>query len=132
MASNHSTESGSQVYWNRLQDPVPKRIRIDYANCTLHFNLSNTYYFPLQRTSMFASNNKTKNLLLPNIGISNVLRNNGDDIIWICHEQDRSWSASSSKSNIQFVNNQIVLHWEGLNSSIQSVIEVNEHLMAFK
>jgi hypothetical protein len=26
-------------------------------------------------------NNKTKNLLLPNIGISNVLKNNGADII---------------------------------------------------
>jgi hypothetical protein len=41
-------------------------------------------------------NDKTKNLLLPNIGISNVLRNDGDDDrVWICHEQDRSWCASS-------------------------------------
>jgi hypothetical protein len=41
-------------------------------------------------------NDKTKNLLLPNIDISNVLRNDGnDDRVWICHEQDRSWSASS-------------------------------------
>jgi hypothetical protein len=32
-------------------------------------------------------NDKTKNLLLLNIGISNVLRNNGDDDrVWICHE----------------------------------------------
>ena len=46
-------------------------------------------------------NDKIKNLLLPNIGISNVFRNYGDDDrVWICHEQDRSWSASSSKSNI--------------------------------
>ena len=33
-------------------------------------------------------NDKIKNLLLPNIGISNVLRNNGDDDkLWICHER---------------------------------------------
>jgi len=36
-------------------------------------------------------NDKTKNLLLPNIGIPNVFRDNGDDDReWICHEQDRS------------------------------------------
>jgi len=75
-------------------------------------------------------NDKTKNLLLPNIRISNVLRNDSDDDrVWICHEQDRSWSASSSKSNIQFVDIPTVLHCEGHNSSIWSVIEVNEHLM---
>jgi hypothetical protein len=34
-------------------------------------------------------NDKTKNLLLPNVGISNVLRNDGDnDRVRICHEQD--------------------------------------------
>jgi len=34
-------------------------------------------------------NDKTKNLLLPNISISNVLRNDeDDDRVWICHEQD--------------------------------------------
>ena len=32
-------------------------------------------------------NDKTKNLLLPNISISNMLRNDGDDdSVWICHE----------------------------------------------
>ena len=75
-------------------------------------------------------NDKTQNLLLPNIGISNVLRNDGDDdSVWIYHEQDQFWSASSSKSNIRFVGSPIVLHYEGHNSSIQSAIEVNEHLM---
>ena len=75
-------------------------------------------------------NDKTKNLLLPNISISNMLRNDGDDdSVWICHEQDRFWSASSSKSNIRFVGRPIVLHCEGHNSSIRSAIEVNEHLM---
>ena len=64
-------------------------------------------------------NDKTKNLLLPNISISNVRRNNGDDDrVWICHEQDRSWSASSSKSNIRFVGSLTVLHYEGHDSSI--------------
>ena len=41
------------------------------------------------KVSSFQSlyNDKTKNLLLPNIGISNVLRSNGDDDReWICHE----------------------------------------------
>ena len=75
-------------------------------------------------------NDKTKNLLLPNIGISNVLRNDGDDdSVWIYHEQDQFWSASSSKSNIRFIGSLIVLHCKGHNSSIQSAIEVNEHLM---
>ena len=75
-------------------------------------------------------NDKTKNLLLPNIGISNVLRNDGDDDrVWICHEQDRSWSASLSKSNIRFVGNPTLLHCEGHDSFIRSAIEVNEHLM---
>ena len=64
---------------------------------------------------------KTKNLLLSNIGISNVHMNNGDD--------DRVWSASSSKSNVRFVGSPTVLDWEGRNSFIRSVIEVNEHLM---
>ena len=79
---------------------------------------------------LYLHNDKIKNLLLPNIGISNVLRNDGDDdIVWICHEQDRSWSASSSKSNIRFVVSLIVLHCEGHNSSIRNMIKVNEHLM---
>jgi hypothetical protein len=74
-------------------------------------------------------NDKTKNLLLPNIGISNVFRNNDDDDrVWICHEQDRSWSASSSKSKIRFVGSPKVLHCEG-HSSIRSATKVNEHLM---
>jgi hypothetical protein len=40
-----------------------------------------------------------------------------------------SQSASSSKLNFRFVGSPIVLHWEGHNLSIRSVIEVNEHLM---
>jgi hypothetical protein len=40
-----------------------------------------------------------------------------------------SQSASPSKLNFRFVGSPIVLHWEGHNSSIQSAIEVNEHLM---
>ena len=75
-------------------------------------------------------NDKTKNLLLSNMGISNVLRNDGDDdSVWICHEQDRFWSARTSKSTIRFVGSPIVLHSEGHNSSIRSAIEVNEHLI---
>ena len=43
-------------------------------------------------------NDKTKNWLLPNIGILNVLRNNvDDDREWICYDQDQSQSASPSK-----------------------------------
>jgi len=38
-------------------------------------------------------------------------------------------SASSSKSNIRFVGSPIVLQWEGRNTSIRCVIEVNEHFM---
>jgi hypothetical protein len=68
---------------------------------------------------LYLYNDKTKNLLLPNIGISNVLRNDGDDDrVWICHVQDRSWSASSSKSNIRFIGSPTVLHCKGHNSSI--------------
>jgi len=64
-------------------------------------------------------NDKMKNLSLPNISISNLLRDDGDDdTVWICHEQDRSWSASSSKSNIRFVGSLTVLHYEGHDSSI--------------
>jgi hypothetical protein len=40
-----------------------------------------------------------------------------------------SQSVSPLKLNFRFVGNPIVLHWEGHNSSIRSVIEVNEHLM---
>jgi hypothetical protein len=40
-----------------------------------------------------------------------------------------SQSANLSKLNFRFVGSPIVLHWEGHNSSIQSAIEVNEHLM---
>ena len=40
-----------------------------------------------------------------------------------------SQRASSSKLNFRFIGSSIVLHWEGHNSTIWSVIEVNEHLM---
>jgi hypothetical protein len=40
-----------------------------------------------------------------------------------------SQSVSPSKLNFQFVGSPTVLHCEGHNSSIRSVIEVNEHLM---
>ena len=40
-----------------------------------------------------------------------------------------SQHASSSKLNFRFVGSPIVPHWEGHNSSIWSVIEINEHLM---
>jgi hypothetical protein len=40
-----------------------------------------------------------------------------------------SQSASPSKLNFRFVGSPIVFHWEGHNSSIRSVIEVNEHSM---
>ena len=84
------------------------------------------------KVSLFlcSHNDKIKNLLQPNIGISNVFRNDGDDDRkWIFHEQDQSQSASSSKSNIRFVGSPIVLYCEDHNSSIRSAIEVNEHLM---
>ena len=52
---------------------------------------------------LYLHNDKTKNWLLPNMDISNVLRNNGcDDREWTCHEQHQSQSASSSKLNFQF------------------------------
>jgi hypothetical protein len=40
-----------------------------------------------------------------------------------------SQSTNLSKLNFRFVGSPIVLHWEGHNSSIWSVIELNEHLM---
>jgi hypothetical protein len=40
-----------------------------------------------------------------------------------------SQSASPSKLNYLFIGRPTLLHWEGHNSSIRSVIEVNEHLM---
>jgi hypothetical protein len=40
-----------------------------------------------------------------------------------------SQSASPLKLNCQFIGKPILLNWEGHNSSIRSVIEVNEHLM---
>jgi hypothetical protein len=40
-----------------------------------------------------------------------------------------SQSASPSKLNFWFIGSPIVLHWEGHNSSIRSVIEVNGHSM---
>jgi hypothetical protein len=90
-------------------------------------------------------NDISKNLLLTNVVAFNMLRNDDDDDddvnlgkaipmvltidgTWIQHAQYRSWSTRSSKSNIQFVGSPTV-HWEGYNSSIQSVIEVNEHFM---
>ena len=64
-------------------------------------------------------NDKIKNLLLPNLGISNVLRNDGDDDrVWMCHEQDHSQSASPSKLNFHFIGGPTVLYWEGHNSFI--------------
>jgi hypothetical protein len=51
----------------------------------------------------------------------------------ICHYlnvgTNMSQSASPSKLNFRFVGSPAVLHCEGHNSSIQSAIEVNEHLM---
>jgi hypothetical protein len=79
---------------------------------------------------LYLHNDKTKNWLLLNIGMSNMLRNNGgDDREWIWHEEDQSQSASSSKSNIRFVGSPTVLHWEGNNFFIWSEFEVHEHLM---
>ena len=73
---------------------------------------------------------KTKNWLLPNIGISDVRRKNGDDDReWICHEQDQFQSASPSKLNFQFIDGPTLLHCEGHNSFIQSEFEVSEHLI---
>jgi hypothetical protein len=40
-----------------------------------------------------------------------------------------SQSTSSSKLNFRFVSSLTVLYWKGHNSSIRSVIEVNEHIM---
>ena len=78
-------------------------------------------------------NDKTKNLLLPNIGIPNVFRNNGDDDReWICHEQDRSQSANPSKLNIRFTGSTTLLHWECHNSFIRSEFEVDVHLIRFQ
>jgi hypothetical protein len=51
------------------------------------------------------------------------------EVIQIQHAQDRSCCASSLKFNIQFVDNPIVLCWEGLNVSIWSAIGVNKHLL---
>jgi len=71
-------------------------------------------------------NDKTKNWLLHNIVISNVLSNNSDDDReWICHEQDHSQGASLLKLNFQFVSGPIVLYWEGHNSFIRSEFEVH-------
>jgi hypothetical protein len=64
------------------------------------------------------------------MGISNVLRNNGDDDREsTCHKQDQSQSASSLKLNFQFIGGPTVLHWEGHNSFIRNEFEVHEHLM---
>ena len=66
----------------------------------------------------------------------NILRNNDDNDVnlgkmllmasttdgtWIHHAQDWSWSASSSKLNIWFVDSPIVLHWNSDNSSIRTM-----------
>jgi hypothetical protein len=40
-----------------------------------------------------------------------------------------SQSTSSSKLNFRFVSSLTVLYWKGHNSSIRSMIEVNEHKM---
>ena len=42
---------------------------------------------------------------------------------------DMSQSASSSKSNMQFVDSPTVLQWKGHISTIRSAIEINEHLV---
>ena len=63
---------------------------------------------------LYLYNDISKNLLLPNVVAFNMLRNNDDDVnlgktlpiasttdgTWIQHAQDRSWSVSSSKSNV--------------------------------
>jgi hypothetical protein len=60
---------------------------------------------------LYLHNDKTKNWLLPNSGISNIFRNNGDDDRdWICHEQDRSQSASPTKLNIRFAGSTTLLY----------------------
>jgi hypothetical protein len=88
-------------------------------------------------------NDINKNMLLANVVGFNILRKNDDDVnlrkmlsmtsttdgTWIQHAQDRSWSASSSKSNIRFISSTVVLHWEGHISCIWRVIEVNKRLM---
>jgi hypothetical protein len=69
-------------------------------------------------------------MLLPNISISNVFRNNdNDDRQWIFRDQDQSQSACQPKLNFQFIGGPTVLHWKGQNSFIQSGFEVHEYLV---
>ena len=51
------------------------------------------------------------------------------DGTWICHALDRPWSPRPSKLNIRFVSSLTVFYFEGHNSSIQSAIDVHDHLM---
>ena len=48
---------------------------------------------------------------------------------YICIGSNVFHNGSSSKLNFWFVGSTTVPHWKGHNSSIRSVIEVNEHLM---
>lgn len=75
-------------------------------------------------------NDTTKNWLLPNISLSNVIRKNiDDDRAWIHHEQDRFQGENPSKLNIHFISSLTQLHSEGHNSSIWSAINANEYMM---
>jgi hypothetical protein len=84
------------------EDMIPSDTTIDYKLCSFLYLHSNFGYNSLGSTC-------TCRYL--NVGI-NV-----------------SQSANPSKLNFRFVDSPTVLHWEGHNSSIQSAIKVNEHLM---
>jgi hypothetical protein len=49
--------------------------------------------------------------------------------MWMHHAQDASWGTRPSKHNIRFAGSPIVFRWKGHTSSIQSAIEIHEHLM---
>jgi len=91
--------------------------------------------------------NITKIVLLPNVGHTfmfmkefEVAMNFGETSyetfttyeMWMHHMQDPSWSTTPSKLKIWFGDRLMLLYCESHNSSIQSVIEVYEYLMAFK
>ena len=86
-------------------------------------------------------NDISKNLLLPNVGTFNVFRERFEDArnlgetsymasithrTWMHHAQDPSWGTRPLKHNIWFVSSPIVLHWEGYNSYIRSVIDCSQ------
>ena len=83
----HAVHSPSK----KISPPIPRGARdedITPSDTTIDYKVS---LFP------HLHNDKSKNWLLPNMGILNVLRNNGDDDReWTCHEQHQSQSASSS------------------------------------